>query len=129
MMKTIAGTPGVKGFSGDGGKATDALFGYEYSLRLVNGEVLVSDTENQRIRKIASNGIVSTVIGNGTRSMSTPGRFSHTVTFHTCTFHTCVHFTQKVLLPQLPSAIPSLSHTTRILVMCTLSKDLHRAVA
>jgi sugar lactone lactonase YvrE len=55
------------GFSGDGGPASVATFsgitGMAFDRK---GNLLVTDSANWRIRKIDSNGIVTTVAGNGT---------------------------------------------------------------
>ncbi|HLK27284.1 MAG TPA: gliding motility-associated C-terminal domain-containing protein [Puia sp.] len=63
---TGIGGIGVNGFSGDGGAAVNAAFGYPAGLSVTaNGEVYVADFANNRIRKIDVNGIVTTVVGNG----------------------------------------------------------------
>ncbi len=62
-LETIAG--GLVGFSGDGGPAKDARFGGEIGgLALgADGSLYVSDTTNQRVRRIDSKGIITTVAG------------------------------------------------------------------
>jgi sugar lactone lactonase YvrE len=54
------------GFSGDGGPASSArLFG-SYGLWLTTTGILyIADSVNHRIRKVASNGIITTVVGQG----------------------------------------------------------------
>ncbi len=62
----IAGTPGAFGFSGDGGPALSAQFALIMSLVADSqGDLFIGDEENDRIRKISANGIVTTVAGNG----------------------------------------------------------------
>jgi uncharacterized protein (TIGR03437 family) len=64
-ITTIAGN-GSKGYSGDGGQAVNASF-YN-SVRVVvdsSGNVLVADQSDHRIRKIAPNGMITTLAGNG----------------------------------------------------------------
>ncbi|MNR89107.1 NHL repeat protein [compost metagenome] len=76
---TVAGT-GHQGFSGDGGLATAAslnnpsavVLGERGGL-LAEGTLLVSDAENGRIREIANDGTISTVIGGGSSPLSTEG--------------------------------------------------------
>jgi hypothetical protein len=70
---TVAGN-GVQGFSGDGGPA------YETSLNLPSsvvptpdGGFLVSDQQNNRIRKVTAEGVVTTVAGTGSASYSGDG--------------------------------------------------------
>jgi sugar lactone lactonase YvrE len=63
---TIAGT-GVAGYSGDGGLATDAKLNKQsYLAKDLSGNIYFSDRYNRRVRKIATNGIITTVAGNGT---------------------------------------------------------------
>ncbi len=55
------------GFSGDGGMATDAHIGEANGIAVNKaGEVFFSDRRNQRIRKIDTNGRISTYAGSGT---------------------------------------------------------------
>jgi sugar lactone lactonase YvrE len=71
-ISTIAGT-GTFGFGGDGGAATSALLGYPSGLVLDNaGNLYISETVNQRVRKI-SNGNISTIAGNGTSGYAGDG--------------------------------------------------------
>ena len=72
-IRTIAGT-GVKGFSGDGGPATEAQFDEPLGVvRGPDGGLYVCDSFNQRIRRIGKDGIVTTVAGNGMRGYSGDG--------------------------------------------------------
>jgi len=65
-ITTIAGT-GERGFSGDGGPAIDATFRSAGSIAVDGvGNVFVNDGPNHRIRRIDTEGIVTTVAGNGT---------------------------------------------------------------
>lgn len=73
IINTIAGT-GFAGFSGDGGPAIDAQFSYPTGLAVdAYGNLFVADTSNNRIRKIAPSGIVSTVAGTGVPGLSGDG--------------------------------------------------------
>ncbi len=63
---TIAGT-GIAGFSGDGGLAINAKINKQsYFAKDISGNIYFSDRYNRRVRKIATNGIITTVAGNGT---------------------------------------------------------------
>jgi sugar lactone lactonase YvrE/Flp pilus assembly protein TadD len=66
---TVAGggTPGdVGGYSGDGGPATSAQLNWPVFVTVDNaGNLFVGDRGNNRIRKVNSAGIITTVVGNG----------------------------------------------------------------
>jgi uncharacterized protein (TIGR03437 family) len=64
IINTVAGT-GTFGFSGDGGSALLAVLNTPTGLALGNGSLYISDTNNQRVRQVAS-GSILTVAGNGT---------------------------------------------------------------
>ena len=62
-LTTIAGT--VSGFQGDGEPATAArLSGPEGTALAADGALLIADTQNDRIRRVAPNGIITTIAGN-----------------------------------------------------------------
>lgn len=65
-VTTIGGT-GISGFSGDGLAATNAQISYPWGIA-VDGfdNIFFCDNGNNRVRKISSSGIISTVMGNGT---------------------------------------------------------------
>ena len=66
IITTIAGT-GVRGFSGDGGLATNAQINQPFAVYAdASGNVYFDDLFNNRIRKIDPSGIISTFAGNGT---------------------------------------------------------------
>jgi streptogramin lyase len=72
-IHTIAGT-GAKGFSGDGGPALLAQFDEPSGMTEgPDGALYICDTGNQRIRKIAKDGTVTTVAGNGIAGWSGDG--------------------------------------------------------
>jgi hypothetical protein len=61
-IATAAGT--VPGFAGDGGPATAArLSGPQDTAFLADGSWVVADTGNDRIRRVAPNGVITTVVG------------------------------------------------------------------
>ena len=67
LFLTLAGN-GHAGFSGDGGPATNGSLNFPYGNVAVDavGNVFIPDTSNSRIRKVDTNGIITTVAGNGT---------------------------------------------------------------
>ncbi len=69
MITTVAGN-GTPGFSGDNGPATSAqLYGPSAVAVDSAGNLYIADTVNNRIRKV-SNGVITTVAGNGTAGFS-----------------------------------------------------------
>ncbi len=72
-ISTLAGT-GTASFSGDNGPASAASFNQPFTLACDNkGDILVADRQNNRIRLIDSNGIVTTIAGNGSGGYSGDG--------------------------------------------------------
>jgi uncharacterized protein (TIGR03437 family) len=72
-ITTFAGT-GRGGFSGDGGQATSATIYYPLDLLLdSSGNLLFVDGGNNRIRKVSTSGVISTIAGTGRRSSSGDG--------------------------------------------------------
>jgi trimeric autotransporter adhesin len=69
VVSTIAGD-GTSGFSGDNGPAGSAQLANPSGVALdAAGNLYFTDTGNQRVRKI-SNGVITTVAGNGTAGFS-----------------------------------------------------------
>ena len=65
IISTIAGN-GNSGFGGDGGQAVQAQLNYCTGLALdYLGNIYLADAQNNRIRKIDNNGVITTVAGNG----------------------------------------------------------------
>jgi sugar lactone lactonase YvrE len=65
IITTFAGT-GRSGFSGDGGPAAQARLGAPVGLTFdAAGNLYVGDAFNHRIRKIAPDGVITTVAGSG----------------------------------------------------------------
>ncbi len=72
-ISTLAGT-GVSGFSGDGGLATSAQIDYPYGITADPlGNIYFSDFYNNRIRKVNTAGVISTVAGTGAQGFSGDG--------------------------------------------------------
>ena len=67
IITAVAGT-GAADFSGDGGPATSATLNAPRAVGLDrDGNVLISDTDNLRVRKVDESGVITTVLGNGER--------------------------------------------------------------
>lgn len=75
-IATIAGT--VKGFSGDGRKATFAKFNFPFSVTIDRqNNVLIADTLNHRVRRIShKTGEISTIAGGIVRGFCGDGLVS-----------------------------------------------------
>lgn len=72
-VSTFAGT-GAKGFSGDGGPAEAAQLNNPFAIaRGPDGALYICDVDNQRIRRVAADGTISTYVGNGQRGYSGDG--------------------------------------------------------
>jgi sugar lactone lactonase YvrE len=74
IITTVAGN-GREDFSGDGGAATNAGLRNPSGLAFdASGNLLIADTFNQRIRRVAAaTGIITTVAGNGSEGLSGDG--------------------------------------------------------
>jgi sugar lactone lactonase YvrE len=65
IITTVAGN-GIAGYSGDGGAATGATLDSPDALAVdAFNNLFIADTQNNRIRKVCPNGIITTVAGNG----------------------------------------------------------------
>lgn len=72
-ITTFAGN-GHAGYSGDGGAATSALLSTPVDVKTDNnGNVFIADLTASVVRKVASNGIITTVAGNGAKGFSGDG--------------------------------------------------------
>ena len=68
IITTVAGI-GTYGYNGDGGQATDAELAYPYDIILdAIGNLYIADLFNERIRKVNTAGIITTITGNGTQA-------------------------------------------------------------
>ena len=66
-ISTVAGN-GVRGYGGDGGPATAATLADPHNVvARSDGSFLIADASNERVRTVAANGIIDTLIGDGTR--------------------------------------------------------------
>lgn len=73
ILTKVAGS-GLRGFSGDGGPALEASFYYPADVRVDSrGNIYIADVQNNRVRKVDRNGIISTVAGTGEPGYSGDG--------------------------------------------------------
>lgn len=72
-LQTIAGN-GKRSFAGDGGPATSAQLDLPVNTAFAqDGSFYISDQGNQRVRRVATNGTISTVVGTGEPGFSGDG--------------------------------------------------------
>jgi hypothetical protein len=65
IITTVAGN-GTIGFSGDGGQAKKAELNLPVDVVVdASGDLYIADSNNNRIRKIDTNGIITTIAGSG----------------------------------------------------------------
>jgi uncharacterized protein (TIGR03437 family) len=73
VITTVAGI-GTAGSSGDGGQATNATLNGPTGLSLdAQGNLYIADKGNHRIRKVNASGVITSVAGTGTASMTGDG--------------------------------------------------------
>ncbi|MGH9009152.1 MAG: hypothetical protein ACRDYF_04805, partial [Acidimicrobiia bacterium] len=72
-IRTVAGTGG-QGFKGDNGPAVNATLSNPKGIIYdAAGNLLIADTNNNRIRKVDPDGIITTVVGNGVHGSAGDG--------------------------------------------------------
>jgi uncharacterized protein (TIGR03437 family) len=82
-ISTVVGTGG-QGFSGDGGLAINAQLNTPSAVIFdAAGNMLITDTNNNRIRRVDPTGVISTVAGNGTAGYSGDGGLAVNASFNT----------------------------------------------
>jgi sugar lactone lactonase YvrE len=72
LLETIAGT-GSRAFGGDGGPALDAGLTPSDALVDAKGNLIVCDSDNDRIRIIDTTGVITTLVGTGVGGFSGDG--------------------------------------------------------
>jgi trimeric autotransporter adhesin len=84
IITTVAGN-GTQGFSGDGGAATAASLNFPNSIAInSSGELYISDSNNNRIRKVSTEGIITTIAGNGTADFGGDGGQATAASLNRC---------------------------------------------
>lgn len=73
IVTTVAGN-GTPGFSGDGGPATSAQLWYPCQVGVdLAGNIYIPDADNNRVRKVSTSGIITTIAGNGGQNSTGDG--------------------------------------------------------
>jgi sugar lactone lactonase YvrE len=82
VIVTVAGS-GQEGYSGDGGPATKALLSQVPSLAIDGtGNLYIADFDNDRVRRVSSDGIITTAVGTGEPGYSGDGGLATNATLH-----------------------------------------------
>jgi len=82
IITTVAGN-GNNGYSGDGGPATSASLYNPNSVAVgQDGSIYVSDLGNLRIRRVGTDGIITSIAGNGTRGYRGDGGPATSASFY-----------------------------------------------
>ncbi len=68
-ISTFAGN-GNQGYSGDGGPAVNASLNQPEGITWAAGSLYIADTNNERVRRVSSDGTITTAAGNGMASYS-----------------------------------------------------------
>jgi RHS repeat-associated protein len=65
-LEAVAGSPGRRGYSGDGGPAINARFNYPIGLDIgPDGSLYIADRSNNMVRRIGPDGIITRFAGTG----------------------------------------------------------------
>ncbi|MBC7554864.1 MAG: hypothetical protein H7257_12905, partial [Taibaiella sp.] len=87
-ITTVAGT-GTRSFSGDGGQATAAAIANPYGVAVdASGNIYIADLANQRIRKVNTSGVITTIAGTGSAGFSGDGGQATAAALHDPVFVT-----------------------------------------
>ena len=82
VLEVVAGT-GVRGFDGDEGPATELKLNKPYDVAVDGeGNVYIIDTGNHRLRKVTSDGFMSTLVGAGESGPSRDPQPAETASLH-----------------------------------------------
>lgn len=74
VITTVAGT-GEAGFSGDGGPAAEASISVPSAIAIdAEGNLYIADFKNHRIRKVSTDGVISSIAGTGVSGYNGDGK-------------------------------------------------------
>jgi len=77
IITTVAGN-GTPGYSGDNGPATQAQLNFPADVAVdAYGALYIADTENNAVRRVDTDGIITTMVGNRQRGFSGDGGFAN----------------------------------------------------
>jgi hypothetical protein len=97
IISTIAGN-NIKGYSGDGGMATNAELNEPFGICADTlGNIYIGDYGNNKVRKVSPSGIISTVAGNGTKGYNGDGGLATAAELHS-PWGVCVNDSGNLLI-------------------------------
>jgi len=74
VVTAVAGVDGTCGYNGDNISATTAYLNNPFGVALdARGNLYIADSNSNRIRRVATNGMITTVVGDGTCGFSGDG--------------------------------------------------------
>jgi YD repeat-containing protein len=74
IVSNFAGSPTAEGYAGDGGPAINALLNEPRGLAVgPDGSVYIAEFDNDRVRRVAPDGVITTVAGNGQQGYAGDG--------------------------------------------------------
>ena len=92
IISTVAGN-GNPGYAGDGGVALNASLNNPVDVACDGvGNIYISDANNNRVRKVGTNGIVSTIAGTGTSSSTGAGGLATNADITSRLLNICLFF-------------------------------------
>jgi hypothetical protein len=110
----IAGT-GQQGFSGDDGPAIDATLSWVYDVAIdLAGNVYIVDQDNNRIRMVDTNGVITTIAGTGERGWSGDGGPASKATVDN-PWGIAVDADANVYFTQMPSVVRRIDAVTGVI--------------
>jgi sugar lactone lactonase YvrE len=84
VKTTFAGQPELEGYRGSGGPATHALLNFPIGVATDSTcNLFIADTLNHRVRRVDTNGLISTVAGFGTDGFAGDGRVARSASLET----------------------------------------------
>lgn len=116
MISTVAGD-GIHGYGGDGGSALRARLDMPYDMAIdLAGNVYIADYNNQRVRKVTTAGVITTIGGTGVEGYTGDGGLATNarITYPTCIV---VDKTGNVFISD------PMNHTARKITGCVAADD------
>lgn len=128
-ISTICGN-GAMGYSGDGGPATAAQIGdagsgppWQSVFPDKYGNILIADHYNNRIRKISTAGIITTIAGTGTTGYSGDGGPATAAELHNPNYVFCTDSGDIYISDQVNNVVRKLTASTTATTVLSMAND------